>query len=81
MNILQTCVGMNDGPTAGQTQFQNELFKNSVVQFLIVNNDLENRIEPTPDFTHDPLMGIVKRTNIWVQNDKAIFVITNCNCK
>lgn len=81
MTFLQTCVGMNDGPTAGQTQFQNELFKNSVVQFLIVNNVPENRMTPLPDFLHDPIMGVVTRTNIWVQNDKAIFLITNCNCK
>jgi len=81
MKILQTAVGINGGPTLGQTQYQNDLFKRSVVEVIIVNNVPENRLEPLPDFKQDPILGVVTRNNIWVQNDKAIFFISNCNCQ
>lgn len=81
MEILQTCVGMNGGPTVGQVQYQNDLFKKSFVEMIVVNNVTENRLNPSPDFTHDPLEGIVKRNNVWEPNDKAIFFYSNCNCK
>jgi hypothetical protein len=80
MKILQTVVGLPGCPTPGQTTYQNELFRNAIMQFLIVNNVCENGLAPSGDFSHDPLTGTVTRNNPWVTNDKAIFVYSTCNC-
>ena len=81
MIILQTVVGENGGPIAGQTQYKNELFRNAIVQIVIVNNVNENGLQPDPDFISYPLEAKIWRKNPWVLGDKAIFIYSNCNCK
>lgn len=80
MNILQTCVGNPGGPIPGQLTYENEKFRNSIVQLIIVNNVNENGLQPDPDFISYPLEAKVSRKNQWVLGDKAIFFYQNCNC-
>ncbi len=78
MQILQTVVGSNGGPQAGQTQYQHEAFRNSVVQMIVVNNVTECPIGDSPGFTHNPYLGIVSRPNPWLTSDIAVFFYSPC---
>lgn len=82
MPKLQFTCGVDDGPVAGSTIFTAKFLKTCLVNFIIVNNAVENQQEPTPDFNHSYVSGKISRgTNIWQVADKLIIDYTPCkNC-
>lgn len=81
MTSLQTVVGNQGGPVPGSSTYQNDLLRNSIVQFCIINNVPENGLQPDCDYTHNPLEGTLKREhgNTWILGDKVIIVYSKCN--
>jgi hypothetical protein len=80
MGTLQVVCGDQGGPIAGSNFFECNELKNAIVHFIIVNNVVENGLTPNSDYVADSVRGRVTRNNNWVLADKAIFVITKCNC-
>lgn len=82
ISILQTSVGVEGGPVVGQTTYRHPKLEGAIVQFIIVDNVVENCIEPQPDFTNNPIAGEIKRNNVWAIPNKLIVVYSpNCNCQ
>ena len=82
MQTKQFVVGNADAPIAGQTTFSADFLKDCQVCFMIVNNNMENQLEPSPDFTHSYIEGKISRGgNVWNLGDKVIIVYSSCkNC-
>lgn len=79
METKQFVVGNADAPTAGQTTFSAEFLKDCQIHFMIVNNNVENQLGTTPDFTHSYVEGIVSRGgNVWNLGDKVIIIYSSC---
>lgn len=79
MKSKQFVCGNSGAPVAGQTLFQSEFLKGVLVDYIIVNNVNENQLNPSPDFTHDYVEGIVSRgSNTWQLADKLIIVYSEC---
>jgi hypothetical protein len=73
MTTLQVVCGEKSAPVAGQTTYQNDLLKNVIVHFIIVNNVPENGLEPSPNYAHNYLSGLLDRfPNRWSIGDKLI---------
>ncbi len=71
MKSLQYTCGEPNGPVPGQTTFTSEDLKMIFIRDIIVNNANENQLEPTPDFSHNYIMGKLGRgTNQWTLGDK-----------
>lgn len=81
MGFLQTVVGKAGGPTPDSNTYQNDLLRNAVVQYAIINNVNENGLQPNPDYIHDPLEGTFARQNgnKFILSDKVIIVYSKCN--
>jgi len=77
---LQVVCGNTNAPIPGTTTYQNDKLRYVIVEYIIVNNSIENCLEPNPEFTHSPLLGTITRPNQWVVGDKIIIVYSKCNC-
>lgn len=82
MSSYQFVCGDSDGPVAGQTKFKADFLKRVFVNFLIVDNAIENQLEPSPAFKHNYVQGELDRSpNVYTTGDKLIIDYDECSCK
>jgi hypothetical protein len=82
IQTLQTICGNTGGPMPNTDTYQNELLRNAIVHFIIVNNVPENGLHPAPGYTASPLEATITRMggNVWIAGDKIIIVYSKCAC-
>lgn len=82
MPVLQFVVGNPGAPIPGTDTYQTDLLRNAIVNFAIIDNVPENGLQPTPDYIHDPIHGILTRCNgnKFLLGMKGIIDYSTCNC-
>lgn len=78
----QFVCGDSGCPVSGQTLFFADFLKNAIVNFIIVNNAIENQLAPGCGFTHNYVQGCIDRSpNTWSTGDKLIVDYNKCKCE
>lgn len=82
MTTLQKICGSGGtAPIVDSFTYQNDILIGSMVHKIEVNNNSENLLPPTPDFTFESISGTITRPgNAWVVGDKLIVWYSKCKC-
>jgi hypothetical protein len=71
MKTKQYLVGGIGGPIAGSGVFQSEDLQDILIDYIIIDGIPESGLQPTPQYVHSYLEGILDRSPIlWVPGQK-----------